>query len=65
MNSVLNNLVNGNLTDAKEGAKKYDLTHLASYFRRNGGMSFAKAAKAARYLKFPSEETFQSYCDAK
>ena len=61
MNALIENLINGNLTDAKEQAKQVEFWSLAraaqSYFPSRN-----KAIMAAAYLK--GRATFQAYCDA-
>lgn len=61
MNALIENLINGNLTDAKEQAKRRDFWDIAraaqSYFPTRN-----KAVMAAAYLK--GRVTFQAYCDA-
>ena len=61
MNALIENLVNGNLTDAKEQAKRYALFAIASA-AMSYGMTRNKAVMAAAYLK--GRATFQAYCDA-
>ena len=63
MQKVFNNLINGNLTDAKKGAKRYSGKALCYYAAEELGWSFAKACAASGYLVGALE--FQSYCDAK
>jgi len=63
MNSLLNNLINGNLTDAKAQAKRYELFQIAKAAIELCGYSRNKAIMAAAYLK--GRCTFQAYCDAK
>lgn len=61
MNALIENLINGNLTDAKEQAKRRDFWDIAraaqKYFPTRN-----KAVMAAAYLK--GRVTFQAYCDA-
>ena len=61
MNTLIENLINGNLTDAKEQAKRYALFAIASA-AMSYGMTRNKAIMAAAYLK--GRATFQAYCDA-
>lgn len=63
MEKVFNNLINGNLSDAKLGAKRYELFRLAAFIRDNSGLSRNASIMAAAYLK--GRCTFQSFCDAK
>jgi hypothetical protein len=62
MNSLLDNLINGNLTTAKQQAKRRDLFSIAQAARDYLGYSRNKAIMAAAYLK--GRCTFQAYCDA-
>lgn len=62
MQTMIDNLVNGNLTDAKRQAKKFGKLAIAKHLREIG-WSADKSGKAARYLK--TGEGFQDYCDAK
>lgn len=59
---VFANLENGNLTDAKTGARQFSTFRLSMYARQVLGWSFDKATTAAAYLK--GEATFQAFCDA-
>lgn len=62
MKTLLDNLINGNLTDAKAQAKRYDLFAIARNAVEYLGYSRNKAIMAAAYLK--GRCTFQAYCDA-
>lgn len=61
---IADNLENGNLTDAKAQAKRYSARALYTGFV-SVGMSTKRAEAAATYLKGPTQETYQRYCDAK
>jgi hypothetical protein len=61
MNTLLENLLNGNLKDAKEQAKRFELFKIAGAAMELG-YSRNKAIMAAAYLK--GRATFQAYCDA-
>ncbi len=61
MNTLLENLLNGNLKDAKEQAKRFELFKIAGAAMALG-YSRNKAIMAAAYLK--GRATFQAYCDA-
>ena len=61
MNTLLENLLNGNLKDAKEQAKRFGLFKIAGAAMELG-YSRNKAIMAAAYLKGCA--TFQAYCDA-
>ena len=63
MNTLLSNLINGNLTDAKAQAKRHALFDIARAACADFGMTRNKAIMAAAYLK--GRATFQAYCDAK
>lgn len=66
MNSLLNNLINGNLTTAKKQARRFSHSKIAVFF--SDFMSPTKARAAADYLKPRRGEClnalFQAYCDA-
>ena len=62
MKAIYNNLINGNLSEAKEQAASYNVSRIAAQFQ-DFGMSAIRAAKAARYLK--DMGTFQEYADSK
>ena len=62
MNTLISNLINGNLTDAKQAAKRFALFDIARAARDHFGMTRNKAIMAAAYLK--GRATFQAYCDA-
>jgi hypothetical protein len=66
MNSLLDNLLNGNLTTAKKQARRFSHSKIADFF--SDFMSPAKARAAADYLKPRRGEClqtlFQAYCDA-
>jgi hypothetical protein len=61
MQSIFENLINGNLTDAKKKAKRYSLSRLCT-FAILLGYSPTKALAASAYLK--GNGSFQRYCDA-
>jgi hypothetical protein len=63
MQKVFDNLINGNLSDAKLGAKRFGLFKLALFIRDNSGLSRNASIMAASYLK--GRCTFQTFCDAK
>ena len=63
MQKVLDNLINGNLSDAKLGAKRFELFKLAIFIRDNSGLSRDASIMAAAYLK--GRCTFQAYCGSK
>ena len=63
MQSMVNNLINGNLTDAKNQARNVNIHTIKRYLQNAMGWSYAKSMAAASYLK--TGEGFQEYCDAK
>jgi hypothetical protein len=62
MQTVIDNFLNGNLTDAKKGAKRHTWLALFKFMRDECGMSSAKAEAVADYLK--GKGSFQAACDA-
>lgn len=62
MKTLLENLINGNLTDAKKQAQRYDLWTIARFAQDEFGMGRNAAIMTASYLK--GRCTFQAYCDA-
>ncbi len=62
---IANDLTNGNLTDAKKAARRVSIHSLRMGFVAQAGWSDAKATAAAHYLKGPSQESFQAFCDAR
>lgn len=63
MQTMIENLINGNLTDAKKQAKRFALHKIVDALQNDFGWSLDKAYKAASYLK--TGQGFQAYCDAK
>lgn len=61
MQNMIENLINGNLKDAKEHAKRKSGVDIFKHLRSEG-WSEAKAYAAASYLK--TGKGFQAYCDA-
>jgi len=62
MKTMIENLINGNLTDAKQQAKKYRRSKIYAYLMAQG-WSHTRAILAANYLK--TGEGFQAYADAR
>lgn len=62
MASAFDNLVNGNLSDAKIAAANYPGTSLIEYALENLGWSHDRALRGVQYLK--GDGDFQAYCDA-
>jgi len=61
MNAILENLINGNLSDARNGAEWYSWTSLKNFLLTEHGYSLAKSCVLAHYLK--TGEGFQETCD--
>lgn len=61
MNSLIQNYINGNLTDAKRQAKRYSLAAIATALESAGFKPYS-AATCAMYLK--GKASFQAACDA-
>ena len=61
--AAFNDLINGNLTDAKRRARRFSTFRLSMYARQVLCWSFDRSIKAAAFLK--GECSFQEYCDAK
>lgn len=61
MKSMINNLINGNLKDAKKQAKRFRQADIMKYCLDNG-YSFEKSVAMAMYLKNQIDN--QQYCDA-
>jgi hypothetical protein len=62
MKTAIENLINGNLSDAKAKARPHGMTTLARVAEESFGLTKEKAIMAAAFLK--GHCTFQSYCDA-
>ena len=64
MNEIFENLINGNLSDAKRLAQSIQAGEekLAIHAAENFGYSWTKAKLAAHYLK--TGNSWQAYCDA-
>jgi phage terminase large subunit-like protein len=62
INTVIDNFINGNLTEAKKGAKRYDGLKIQRTLIDEYGYSQNKAEKTAGYLK--GLVSFQTACDA-
>ena len=61
--SIIDDLINGNLTDAKKKAKRHPHNKLREGYQDATGCNDATACAAADYLK--GLITFQEYCDIK
>lgn len=62
METMINNFLNGNLSDAKEQAKNFGLTSIAAFLEDEYGWTRNKARRTADYLK--GRGTYQAACDA-
>ena len=62
MKTMIDNLINGNLTTARQQAKRVSLQRIVSFLQDEYGWTLAKAYAAANYLK--TGTGFQAYCDA-
>lgn len=59
---MIENLINGNLKDAKRNAKRFREQTIREHLHFTLGWSKRKSILAAHYLK--TGEGFQEYCDA-
>lgn len=62
MKSMIENFINGNLTDAKKQAKKYSLTRIYNALTDDYGYSRERGLVIAKYLK--GRASFEEACDA-
>ena len=62
MESMIENLLNGNISDAKHQAKRFSLIKIKNQCADEWGMTHNKAWHTAAFLK--GEVDFQTYCDA-
>lgn len=62
MKTMIQNLINGNLSDAKRRDKRFGLYKI--YIFARGYFPIKKAAAAAMYLKYPSQRTWDAFCNA-
>ena len=62
MNSIIDNYINGNLTDARRMAKGKKLDAITRCMKEDYGFSDKKAMFVAMFLK--NKATFQESCDA-
>lgn len=62
MQTMIENLINGNLKDARRQARGKGMMRIATYLRLELGWSLHRATAAAYYLK--TGEGWQDYCDA-
>ena len=58
---MLEDLINGNLTEAKQRAKRFSLDAIYRYCQ--GHYAQKKAAAAAVYLKYPSQHSWNVFCN--
>ena len=61
MQTMLDDLTNGNLQTAKAQAKRFSHRGISIYCQEDRGMSLKNAVATADYLK--GLITFQEYCD--
>lgn len=64
MERMIENLILGNLKDAKKAAKRFSVGSIRAYLVEVYGWSNAKSAWAALYLK-GNAMGWQRYCDEK
>jgi len=62
METLINNLINGNLTQAKKQAKRFSEWQIRTALAEAGVHSMPKATLAAAWLK--GCNCWQAYCDA-
>lgn len=62
MESMINNLINGNIKEARSQARSKSGLAIMRVLRDDYGWTQDKAEKAALFLK--TGEGFQAYCDA-
>ena len=62
MDTMIDNFINGNLTDAKRQAKRFSLHKIYTALLER--YNVRKASAIAVYLKNPSQISFQATCDA-
>lgn len=62
MKTMIENLINGNLTDARKQARNKSESAIRKFLVVDSGWSESKAAFAAHYLK--TGRGWQAYCDA-
>lgn len=63
MKTLITNLENGNLTEARKLAKRFSYHHIVLYLRDNLQWSIPRSVRAAHYLK--TGTGWQLYCDTK
>jgi hypothetical protein len=63
METLINNLVNGNLSEARKGAERFSANKICAALVEYLGYSPYKAARGAVWLK--TGKGWQQYCDAK
>ena len=61
MKALIDNLINGNLRDARRQAKRFSLRKIADAIQEECGYSFHRSVMAAYFLK--NQCTWQEYCD--
>lgn len=58
---LIETFINGNISHAKEKAKRFSYARIREAFIEHAGYSFEKSARAADVLKHGG--SFQAYCD--
>jgi len=61
MNTMIENLINGNCKTARKLSKRFKLEKIVAFLRDNYGWTLEKAYACAVFLK--TGEGFQHYCD--
>ena len=59
--TIIDNYINGNLTDAQKGAKRVSLQALVNFLEMNWGYDYNKALLTACYLK--NQISFGDLCN--
>ena len=62
METMIDNLINGNVTDACKQAKRHSKLSISNHLHNDLGWSADRSRKAAEFLK--TGKGFQEYCDA-
>ena len=62
MTTLINNYINGNISDARKQAKRYCISKVREALIEEAGYSFKKATLTAEFLK--TGEGWQEACDA-
>ena len=62
MHNMLENLINGNCSDARRQARRFSQTKIRAFLVEDWGWTWQRATLCAEYLK--TGNGFQAYCDA-